>query len=129
MTPKISGSDRRGFIVDGLRVAGAMSVAGLVGFLTGRRGQAQRMVWQIDPNRCIACGNCATYCVLYGVQKESAVKCVHNFGMCGYCTMCTGHMAKVRYADNTGAENELCPAGHHPPGYSGERNLTRVHDQ
>ena len=48
--------------------------------------QSDAMVWQLDPAKCISCGNCATYCVL----DESAVKCVHNFTMCGYCDLCTG---------------------------------------
>ena len=65
------------------------------------------MVWQIDPSKCIACGNCATYCVL----DDSAVKCVHSFPMCGYCDLCTGYFRPSPIALNSGAENQLCPTG------------------
>jgi electron transport complex protein RnfB len=99
--------DRRKFVGDGLRVAGAIGLAGLGGFLAGRRGQPGEYVWQIDPAKCIACGNCATRCVL----DQSAVKCVHNFPMCGYCDLCTGYFPPNPYGLDTGAENQLCPTG------------------
>ena len=65
------------------------------------------MVWQLDPDKCIQRGNCATECVL----EESAVKCVHVFAMCGYCKLCTGYFEPEPNALNTGAENLLCPTG------------------
>ena len=99
--------DRRGFVGDGLRVLGALGVAGLGGFLAGRQGRAEANVWQIDPEKCIACGNCATYCVL----DTSAVKCVHSFAMCGYCELCTGFFEPEPNDLNSGAENQLCPTG------------------
>jgi electron transport complex protein RnfB len=99
--------DRRGFVGDGLRVLGSLGVAGLGGFLAGRQGRAEANVWQIDPEKCIACGNCATYCVL----DTSAVKCVHSFAMCGYCELCTGFFEPEPNDLNTGAENQLCPTG------------------
>ena len=80
---------------------------GVGGFILGRRGQAEENVWQIDPNTCVACGNCATYCVL----DISAVKCVHTFAMCGYCKLCTGYFDPEPLSLETGAENELCPTG------------------
>jgi electron transport complex protein RnfB len=46
------------------------------GFLGGKSRKADT-VWQIDPYICVACGNCATYCVL----EESAVKCVHAYAV------------------------------------------------
>jgi electron transport complex protein RnfB len=100
-------TDRRRFLIDGARAAGALGLAGLVGFLAGRRGRAEGTVWQIDPAKCIACGNCATRCVL----DESAVKCVQNFAMCGYCDLCTGYFEPNPYGLSTGAENQLCPTG------------------
>ena len=67
------------------------SVRGLCLFGTGAgavllaRGASRReMVWQIDPHKCTACGNCETHCVL----TPSAVKCAHSFEMCGYCKLC-----------------------------------------
>ena len=99
--------DRRGFVADGLRVAGAIGLTGFAGFLAGRRGQDEDMVWQIDPAKCVACGNCATYCVL----DVSAVKCVHSFPMCGYCELCTGYFEPEPNALNSAAENQLCPTG------------------
>jgi electron transport complex protein RnfB len=64
-------------------------------------------VWQLDPYKCIACGRCATHCVL----DESAVKCVHAYAMCGYCNLCTGFFDPQPRNLDTGAENQLCPAG------------------
>ena len=75
--------------------------------LAARKGRADKLVWQLDPAKCISCGNCATYCVL----DESAVKCVHNFTMCGYCDLCTGYFHPEPIALNSGAENQLCPTG------------------
>jgi len=97
---------RRRFLSDGVRGASLFAIGGSAGLLAfrARRGET---VWQIDPNKCIACGNCATYCVL----TPSAVKCVHAFAMCGYCKLCTGFFEPEPNALNTGAENQLCPTG------------------
>ena len=100
-------TDRRQFVAEGLRLSGAIGLAGYLGFLAGSKGQSEKLVWQIDPAKCIACGNCATYCVL----DESAVKCVHNFGMCGYCERCTGYFELDAPRLDSGAENQLCPTG------------------
>ncbi len=99
--------DRRGFLNDTFRVAGAIGLVGLGGFVAGRRGRSDEMLWQLDPHKCIACGNCATYCVL----DESAVRCLHNFEMCGYCELCTGYFEPEPPSLTSGAENQLCPTG------------------
>lgn len=99
--------DRRAFVSSALRVAGALGIGGAVAALTVRKGQSEDWVWQIDPHKCISCGNCATYCVL----DDSAVKCMHSFGMCGYCDLCTGYFQPEPIALNSGAENQLCPTG------------------
>ena len=99
--------DRRAFLGDALRVAGALGIGGAVASLAVRKGRSSKLVWQLDPAKCISCGNCATYCVL----DESAVKCVHNFTMCGYCDLCTGYFHPEPIALNSGAENQLCPTG------------------
>jgi electron transport complex protein RnfB len=100
-------SSRRNFLATALRAAGALGVAGLTTGLVIKRGQSGEYVWQIDPRKCIACGNCATYCVL----DDSAVKCVHSFAMCGYCDLCTGYFPPEPIEQRTGAENQLCPTG------------------
>jgi len=97
---------RREFLTNGARGALLLGLGTSVGALTVR-GRTKDTVWQIDPNKCIACGNCATYCVL----NPSAVKCVHAFAMCGYCDLCTGYFEPEPNALNTGAENQLCPTG------------------
>ena len=88
-----------GVMCDNCRKRGGCDLPGAVA--------ARRTVWQIDPYKCISCGNCATKCVL----DISAVKCVHSFPMCGYCKLCTGYFEPDPNALNTGAENQLCPLG------------------
>ncbi len=97
---------RRDLLGGGLRSLCLLGVGGTAGLLLGR-GRAQNTVWQIDPYTCIACGNCATYCVM----EESAVKCMHAFAMCGYCDLCSGFLELEHDQRNSGAENELCPPG------------------
>jgi len=97
---------RRHFLRDGLWGGCLAGLGAVAGLLVGRL-RKNDTVWQIDPYTCIACGNCATYCVL----EESAVKCVHAFGMCGYCRICFGFFGPEPADINEGAENQLCPAG------------------
>jgi len=97
---------RREFIKNGARGAVLLAIGGGIGWFAGI-SQANDTVWQIDPYKCIQCGKCATHCVL----EVSAVKCVHNFAMCGYCKLCTGYFEPEPNALNTGAENQLCPTG------------------
>ena len=89
---------------------GLVAVAGTAAAL-GARTQRGDTVWQIDPEKCIQCGNCATYCVL----EPSAVKCVHAFILCGYCELCFGYFQPCveppRTLDVAGAESQLCPTG------------------
>ncbi len=80
---------------------------GAVTSLVARHSQKERTVWQIDPNKCIACTNCANYCVL----TPSAVKCVQHYPMCGYCKLCTGYFEPQPNALTTAAENQVCPTG------------------
>ena len=100
-------TDRRGFCSDGLRIVGALGLGGAAGLLGLRKGRAEDTVWQIDPDKCISCGNCATHCVL----DFSAVKCVHAFPMCGYCKLCFGYFQPGAKRLNKSAENQICPTG------------------
>jgi len=99
--------DRRKFVGSGLRIVGAVALGGAAGFLAVRRGKPGGQRWQIDPHKCVACGNCATHCVL----DKSAVVCKHAFAMCGYCDLCTGYFEPDAEELSTGAENQLCPTG------------------
>ena len=96
--------DRRHFLRSGLRAVCGVAVAGTVGALAARGG-SDDLVWQIDPDRCVACGNCATACVL----TPSAVKVVHEVPMCGFCDLCFGYFAEQRPGDTETAENLRCP--------------------
>ncbi len=106
MMPDESGKklSRRELLAQGVRGAGLLAVSGALGTLVGR-GEAQDMVWQIDPSKCTACGKCATECVL----NPSAVKCVHEHGICGYCELCFGYYVDQRADDTEAAENRRCP--------------------
>ena len=95
---------RRDFLRSGTRVAAVATLGALGGVVAGHT-QAEDWVWQIDPAKCLRCGNCATKCVL----EQSAVKCVHAYAMCGYCQLCTGFFAPEPNALTTAAENQLCP--------------------
>ncbi|TWT79792.1 Electron transport complex subunit RsxB [Planctomycetes bacterium CA13] len=103
--------DRREFMADAIRTSGVIAIAGGGGFLTGKRTTAENdgepMVWQLDPDKCTACGNCATYCVL----DVSAVKCFNAFDMCGFCDICTGYFEMDYESLDTAAENQACPTG------------------
>ncbi|MBD3267919.1 ferredoxin [bacterium] len=106
MTKPAQEKTRRNFLRETIRNLGLLAAGGVSGLFLGR-AQAKEYRWQIDPHKCIACGNCATYCVL----EESAVKCVNTYSMCGYCKLCTGYFIPAPKALNTGAENLLCPTG------------------
>jgi electron transport complex protein RnfB len=99
--------DRRSFVADGARVLGAVGLLGLGGALAVRKAGGERLVWQLDPEKCIACDKCQTQCVL----DVSAVKAVQCFALCGYCDVCTGYFPTKDFVLETGAENQLCPTG------------------
>jgi Na+-translocating ferredoxin:NAD+ oxidoreductase subunit B len=99
-----SGFNRRDFLRGAMRAAALTTLGGLVGAMSWR-SMAGATVWQLDPQKCVRCGQCATACVL----QPSAVKCVHTYSMCGYCELCTGYFEPDPNDLNTGAENQVCP--------------------
>ena len=99
---------RREFVGACARTAALAAVGGLGVTMLARKGlssSASGAVWQIDPSKCVQCGNCATECVL----TPSAVKCVHMAAVCGFCDLCSGYFKQNARALDTGAENTLCP--------------------
>ena len=95
---------RRSFVADGLRILGVGAVLGTSGLLAMKRPSGE-MVWQIDPQKCVACGKCTDACVL----DVSAVRCFHNIDMCGYCKQCFGFFDPNFVQLNSSAENQMCP--------------------
>ncbi len=95
---------RRQILAECLRGAGVLVMGGALGSLV-TRGHADNTVWQIDPSKCVQCGKCATDCVL----NPSAVKCVHQYRVCGYCELCFGYFVDQRANDEERAENQRCP--------------------
>jgi len=102
----MSGQDptRRDVLSAGVRGAALLLAGGTLGAVVVQNA-SPKMVWQIDPERCIQCGKCATECVL----APSAVKCMHATQFCGYCKVCSGFLESEPNAINSGAENQLCP--------------------
>ena len=100
-----SGS-RREFIRRAGRIAVAVPLVAVPAILS-RKTFAEGYVWQIDPYKCTSCGLCKTSCVL----TPSAVKCVNEYEMCGYCDFCPGFLRQGARVYDTGAENQLCPTG------------------
>ena len=78
---------RRDFVRKFGKVLAVIPVAGLP-VLLSRKTVAKGYVWQIDPYKCIACGQCKTSCIL----TPSASKCVHEYALCGYCDLCGGYL-------------------------------------
>ena len=99
---------RREMIRKGALGAGLAGVAAAAATLATRAGKGGT-VWQIDPEKCIQCGQCATYCVI----DPSAVKCVHAYPLCGYCDLCFGYFPPGFEPEPTferpAAESQLCP--------------------
>lgn len=103
---KNSNWSRREFLNKGFRAAAGLSLAGL-GFVLAKEASSDDLIWQLDPEKCVQCGRCATHCVL----TPSAVKVFHVFDMCGYCDLCGGYFRPEAKQLHTGAENQLCPTG------------------
>jgi electron transport complex protein RnfB len=106
MTEHDNNNTRRSFLRTAVRSVAGLTLAG-VAYATGRRLQRTNTVWQLDPNKCVQCGRCATECVL----EPSAVKCVHAYDVCGYCDLCGGYHQPNAKVTDTAAENQLCPTG------------------
>ncbi len=98
--------NRRNFLQATFRASAGLALGG-VAFALVKNGSAEDLVWQLDPQKCIQCGQCATHCVL----TTSAVKCFHVYDMCGYCDLCGSYFRPEAKELNTGAENQLCPTG------------------
>ena len=100
--------NRRDFIMTCGRTACVAALAGTGLYVTSAKLANKNnggSLWQIDPSKCIQCGQCATECVL----SPSAVKCVHVYSSCGYCDLCGGYFQPNTKELNEGAENRLCP--------------------
>jgi electron transport complex protein RnfB len=101
---------RREFLRGAARGLFLTILGGVVGPLLARlfgEPPPRKTVWQIDPEKCIQCGRCSTECVL----DVSAVKCVHDFSMCGYCERCFAFFKQQPPEFDSGAENQQCPTG------------------
>ena len=99
--------ERRSFLGRCLAGAAGLAVGG-TGIAALRGGAlTSSFRWQIDPAVCVQCGKCASECVL----PVSAVKCVHNYAMCGYCNLCFGYFESQAPRLDAGGENQLCPTG------------------
>lgn len=78
---------------------------GLLGGMTAFGARKKNTVWQIDPDKCVRCGQCATHCVV----SPSAVKCVQSYPICGYCRLCFGYFKPDAPELTSAAENQICP--------------------
>jgi electron transport complex protein RnfB len=95
---------RRQFIDRSFRVVGFVGLGSAAGVLTRRA--AADTVYQVDPNRCVACDLCRTSCVL----TNSAVKAVNDFEKCGYCMLCPAYYDVTSVPDLKGIPlGKVCP--------------------
>ena len=101
---KIPGIQRRELLKSGVRSCALVAMGGL-GVAAMQNSEEEEWVWQVDPWKCTWCGKCATDCVL----TPSAVKCLRDMPVCGYCEICTGYSDIERLSDDEGSENQLCP--------------------
>lgn len=99
-----NGINRRDFLNKGIRYSCALGLIGVSGSLIWKT-LAGGDVWQLDMEKCIQCGRCATECI----KTPSAVKCIHVYDMCGYCDLCGGYFKPGTKTLTTAAENQLCP--------------------
>jgi len=105
--------DRRAFVANVARCASVLGIGGTAAWAALKDHtpeslrESNETRWQIDPDKCTACGNCETHCVL----DLSAVKAMQFFKMCGYCDLCTGYFEPDPIDLSSGAENQLCPTG------------------
>lgn len=104
------GPNRREFLAHLGRGAGVLMIGGMIGTLVTQTRRtagdtASVTLWQVDPQKCIQCGKCATNCVL----SQSASRCFHAFVFCGYCDLCTGYFNSDALSLDTAAENQICP--------------------
>ena len=97
---------RREFLNRGMRWLAMIVLGGLFGVVRSKT-KGTNTVWQLDPYKCMKCGKCAELCVL----KPSAVKCVHEYAMCGYCQLCFGYFRSGAARTRSDAENQICPTG------------------
>lgn len=97
--------NRKEFISKGSRLAASLCLGGMCGHILASRSVDRETVWQIDPAKCVQCGNCATECI----HTQSAVRAVHAFDVCGYCNLCGGYFPPAVNDLSTAAENLLCP--------------------
>ncbi len=106
MIDKENKQSRRDFLRSTIRFGIGIAIGGVAGLMASK-ASASDTVWQLDPNKCVQCGRCATNCVV----SPSAVKCIHVYDMCGYCDLCGGYFKPNTKVLTTGAENQLCPTG------------------
>ncbi len=96
--------DRRDVLRLGAGIAATLGIGLATGAELSSRSNKDT-VWQLDPEKCIQCGRCATACVM----TPSAVKCVHAYDVCGYCDLCSGYFYPDASKLDTAAENQMCP--------------------
>ena len=62
MAPENPTSTRRRFLRESLW-GGALAATAAAGAALAARAKGDKLVWQIDPFKCIGCGKCATHCI------------------------------------------------------------------
>lgn len=98
---------RRELLRNGTRAAALVGLGvGAAAMITRARAAPGETLWQIDPTKCIACGNCETNCVL----TPSAVRVLHTHAMCGRCNFCFAYYdLRAGSEVHSGVEYQLCP--------------------
>lgn len=95
----------KSLLYGGLKVLAGLSSMSLIIFKVSGDKKRKGESYQIDPEKCVACGNCAHNCVR---QDIPAIQAINDQEKCGFCERCVAYFVEPENGSETG-ENLVCP--------------------